>query len=246
MRRNATEVSSLHRLIRQLLDGRDRWRDLSLTVLLWLQVLTIFGIVPLTAAGLPVPDGVAALLLFLGMSLTMLMAQGRWAPLAGVLMLILSSASLALHGPGHGTAALVTGNVAGLLSFALLSTVVVGAVFSSGRINRHRIRGAVVFYLNLGLLFAFAHRIVADLIPGAYSNLPPVHYESVFRAAIDYFSFSTLTSVGYGDVIPVHPIARSLSTLEAAIGQLLPTLLIARVVSMAVQGTNGASAPPSK
>ncbi len=225
----------MRRLIRHLMEGRDRWRDLSLTVLLWLQVLTIFGLVPATAAGLPLPGSLAALLLFLGMSLTMLMAQGLGAPLAGVLMLILTTIGVVLHGPGHGTAARVARDVAGLLSFALLSTVVVGAVFYSGRINVHRIRGAVVFYLNLGLLFAFAHRIVADLIPGAYSNLPPVESEAALRATIDYFSFSTLTSVGYGDVTPIHPIARSLSTLEATLGQLLPTLLIARVVSMAVQ-----------
>ena len=47
-----------------------------------------------------------------------------------------------------------------------------------------------------------------------------------------YFSFVTLTTVGYGDVIAVHPIARSLVTVEALIGQLFPAILLARLVSL--------------
>ena len=60
---------------------------------------------------------------------------------------------------------------------------------------------------------------------------------AAFRAATNYFSFVTLTSVGYGDIVPVHPIARSLCMLEATIGQLLPTVLIARVVVLAMRET---------
>lgn len=47
-----------------------------------------------------------------------------------------------------------------------------------------------------------------------------------------YFSFVTLTSIGYGDILPVHPIARSLSNVETIIGQLYPATLLARLVSL--------------
>lgn len=50
-----------------------------------------------------------------------------------------------------------------------------------------------------------------------------------------YFSFSMLTTVGYGDIVPVHPIARSLSSVEAIIGQLYPATLLARLVTLELE-----------
>ena len=49
-----------------------------------------------------------------------------------------------------------------------------------------------------------------------------------------YFSFVTLTSVGYGDVVPVHRCARSLANVEAIIGQLYPATLLARLVTLEI------------
>ncbi|HEY7534991.1 MAG TPA: potassium channel family protein, partial [Thermodesulfobacteriota bacterium] len=51
-------------------------------------------------------------------------------------------------------------------------------------------------------------------------------------AKLLYFSFVTLTTVGYGDITAVHPVSRSLAMLEGLIGQLFPAILIARLVSM--------------
>ena len=47
-----------------------------------------------------------------------------------------------------------------------------------------------------------------------------------------YLSFVTFTSTGYGDIVPVHPLARSLCNLEAVIGQLYPAILIGRLVTL--------------
>jgi hypothetical protein len=54
-------------------------------------------------------------------------------------------------------------------------------------------------------------------------------------AKLTYYSFITLTSVGYGDITAVHPFACSLSTMEAVVGQLFPAILIARLVAMELQ-----------
>jgi hypothetical protein len=51
-----------------------------------------------------------------------------------------------------------------------------------------------------------------------------------------YFSFVTLTTVGYGDILPMHPVARSLCNLESIIGQLYPATLLARLVSLEIEG----------
>jgi len=58
------------------------------------------------------------------------------------------------------------------------------------------------------------------------------------------FSFSTLTSVSYGDAYPVHRIARSLATAEALIGQLYPSILIATLVGMALQARSDGRMDP--
>ena len=204
-------------------------------MLLTVQAVTIFGLVPASAAGLPVPPVLAGLLLLVFMSVTIALARGRWATATGVAMLLLAGLTTALQGWSAEWQARLAGEVTGLATFLLLAVVVLRAVFGPGPFTAHRIRGAVVFYLNLGLMFAFVHRTVAELVPGAYEHLPPATEVAAFRAALDYFSFSTLTSLGYGDIVPVNPLSRSLCTLEAGIGQLLPTILVARVVTLTLQ-----------
>ena len=204
-------------------------------MLLAMQLVSIFGLVPATASGLPVPSLIVALLLLAAMALTIIVANARWTLAAGVAALVLDAA-LALYQEVHGgLVADLAFSVASLATFAMLGAVVGVAVFRPGHFTNHRIRGTVVLYLNLGLIFAFLHQIVATLLPGAYSNLPDLAQRAAFSASIDYYSFTTLTSVGYGDIVPVAPLARSLSTLEATLGQLLPTLLIGRAIGLTMR-----------
>jgi Ion channel len=119
----------------------------------------------------------------------------------------------------------------GLLSLLLLLIVVLGQTLRSGPVTFHRIQGAVAAYLLLGVIWAYAYTLVAGLRPGAFSG--PVSPGDGPRAFF-YFSFVTLTTVGYGDVLPVHPLARSLANLEAVTGSLYLAILVARLVSLAV------------
>ena len=85
---------------------------------------------------------------------------------------------------------------------------------------------------------------MASLRPGAFS-------ESLSAAdgarAFLYFSFVTLTTVGYGDILPVHPAARSLAMLEAVTGPLYLAILVARLVSASVPlGGDSAAAGSEK
>ena len=118
-----------------------------------------------------------------------------------------------------------------LLSLMLLLVVVLGQTLRSGPITFHRIQGAVAAYVLLGVIWAYAYSLVALLRPGAFSG--PVSPADGPRAWF-YFSFVTLTTVGYGDVLPVHPAARSLAMLEAVTGPLYLAILISRLVSLAV------------
>jgi voltage-gated potassium channel Kch len=213
---------------------REEWHDASLTALLLVQALVVFVLSPARAAGIPVPGSAVVVVLLAFMSLVIVMGRGRWTLAVGVGTLLLNLLSLLASRLWGGVLTELGGDAEGLLTFGVLAVVVFRAVFRPGRFNNHRVRGAIVFYLNLGLLFAILHRLVAEFVPGAYAHLPSPHDEPAFRAATTYLSFITLTSVGYGDVVPVSPLARSLCMLEATLGQLLPTVLIARVVVLAM------------
>jgi hypothetical protein len=119
----------------------------------------------------------------------------------------------------------------GLLSLLLFLVVVLGRTLREGPVSVHRIQGAIAAYLLLGVLWAQAFALLAHLRPGAFAG--PVNFADGPRAFL-YYSFVTLTTVGYGDVLPVHPAARSLAMAEAVTGPLYLAILVARLVSLSL------------
>jgi hypothetical protein len=214
---------------------REKLRDRSLTVLLVVQSLVLFVIIPASAAGLRLPTAVPVALLMLVMSSVIFLARGRWATTAAFGLLGATGLSGLARTGFPGREADIANALLVLATYAALSYVVVGAVFGPGRVTGHRIRGAIVFYLNIGLMFALVNRVIADMVPGAYVNLPPVADRQSFIASITYYSFSVQTSLGFGDIVPVHPVARSLATLQAIMGQLFPATLLARIVTLELE-----------
>ena len=80
-----------------------------------------------------------------------------------------------------------------------------------GRITFHRLQGAAVVYLNLATIFAATFSLIWELSPLAFTNLPIAMGGSGELATMMYFSLTTLTTTGYGDIVPVDPFARSLA-----------------------------------
>jgi hypothetical protein len=128
----------------------------------------------------------------------------------------------------------------GLLSLVLFLSVVLGRTLRGGPVTRHRLHGGVAAYLLLGVIWAHAYSLLEMLRPGAFSG--PVGHGLGPRAWY-YYSFVTLTTMGYGDILPVHPMARSLATLEAVTGSLYLAILISRLVSQAVGPGDGVRPP---
>jgi len=117
----------------------------------------------------------------------------------------------------------------------VLIYVVARAVFSGGRVNYHRIIGAILVYLSIALTFVALYSFVGLLVPDAFSGMT-FEDNPALASKVLYFSFVTLTSTGYGDVFPLHPVARSLCNLETIVGQLYPATLLARLVSLEIEG----------
>ena len=116
-------------------------------------------------------------------------------------------------------------------NFTILADLIARRVFATGRVNVHRIQGAVAVYLLAGLILGQVLLLISHTYPGAFLLLgQPVAHDQI-SDSLGYFSFVTLTTVGFGDITPVHPLARSFTLLGAIFGTLYPAILIGRLVS---------------
>ncbi len=119
-------------------------------------------------------------------------------------------------------------SVGTLTAFAML----MGRNFlSRRRVQAHRIAGAVTIYLLIGLIWARLYQLLDLLNPGSF-RFP--EGEGLHAAGLTYFSFVTLSTLGYGDITPINIIARDLTVLEAVMGQLYLVIIISWLVSEGV------------
>ena len=124
-----------------------------------------------------------------------------------------------------------------LLALLVLAVAVGTNVFGGAKTVADRITGAVVLYLLIGLVWAVAYGILDKHLPSAFTGAGNGEGEGDYGLQRwVYFSFVTLTTVGYGDISPVARAARSLAMLEALIGQLYPAVILARLVSLPRDG----------
>lgn len=123
------------------------------------------------------------------------------------------------------------GSVFTLASSVVLGLIYIGRAFKDGRINKHRLMGAVVAFLLVGIVFAQAYRITAYLAPAAFAIAGSPASLADVLPRLDDFSFLTLSTLSFGDLAPLHPVARMLATAEALIGVLLIAILVARLVA---------------
>ena len=90
--------------------------------------------------------------------------------------------------------------------------------------------GGVILYLSIGLIFANGYRASLLCLHPSFSGVSADPRSAI--SAMLYFSLTTLTTTGYGDILPVHPFVRAMANLEAVIGQLYPATLLARLVTL--------------
>ncbi len=108
--------------------------------------------------------------------------------------------------------------------------VLMKKVFSEEKVTGETIKGGISVYFMLGFLWSYIYLLVLFLDPGAITFPVPVERLST----ITYFSFTTLTTLGYGDITPASWMARNLTILESTIGPIFLTVLIARLVGLHV------------
>ncbi|GAT33921.1 ion channel [Terrimicrobium sacchariphilum] len=117
--------------------------------------------------------------------------------------------------------------------------VVTRDVFEAPIVDGNILCGAACLYLLVGVLMGFLYCLVEMFLPGAFTvtNLDgrPTQTNLVVNPGwLVYFSFTTLTSVGFGDILPTSEITRSLSAFEAVVGQIMVVVMMARLVGLHV------------
>lgn len=121
-------------------------------------------------------------------------------------------------------------------SYAIFILIAIGSmsysVFVTDKVDSDRIVGSICIYLLIGMFFAFVFTAI-DLINPASFNFGTTGEPELqtFREYL-YFSFTTLTTVGYGDMTPQMPLARLLTSFEAMIGPIYLAIMVARLVGM--------------
>lgn len=133
--------------------------------------------------------------------------------------------------------ATLVADVLGGLFFSLVAWTLLSRLLTEPEVQVDTIVGAISVYLLVGFAFAFLHSATAQLAPNAYAQVLPRgsggadQIQGEFFEQL-YFSLVTLSTLGFGDLVPVHPVARVLSVIEVIFGQIYLTVLVARLVGL--------------
>ena len=119
---------------------------------------------------------------------------------------------------------------AAFIIFAIIQILIF--IYTQKEVTRDLIVGAAIVYLFMALAWSFIFAVVESLHPGSFS-IPEIKGISASRSFL-YYSFVTLTTLGYGDITPVASLARSLCILEAVLGQLYLVVQVAWLVGVHV------------
>lgn len=153
--------------------------------------------------------------------------------LIGLLVLALGSGSWGLSGQTRR----VLEDAFSTAFLAWILVVVVREVFRPETSELDAVVGALCGFLLILLMFSRVHALIEAVSPGAYQvNGPPLREqpEPIAVATFQYFSTVTLTTVGFGDIVPLTPVARIATGAEAITGQLYLAVVIATLVGRVV------------
>jgi hypothetical protein len=121
---------------------------------------------------------------------------------------------------------------AGLVLIAFVVANLLRFVLRAPSVNMDVLCASISAYLMLGLLWTVAYWLVDQLNPEAFAFNTSEGRQSISGFNAFYFSFVTLSTVGYGDITPVSKVARMLAAMEAMTGLLYVAVLIARLVAI--------------
>lgn len=190
-------------------------------------MLVLLIIAPIAVSGFPdVERPLTAILAGLSVGLSMAASNARrWLIyLALLASAIVLAATLA---PGIGSTALALGILVLGLLMVITPAVILNRIARHEQITATTLWGAVSAYLSIGLAFSLFYAAANGFDAAAFPDV-----EGISLGDFNYFSFVTMTTLGFGDVTPATDIPRSLAVLQTILGQIFLVVVVARVVSL--------------
>jgi hypothetical protein len=127
------------------------------------------------------------------------------------------------------------GKIFGVFFVAYTIVIILSFIIREREVTRDVIYASIVVYLLIGVMWAFIYSAIEILQPGSF-KIVEGHFNEGSLLFL-YYSFVTLTTLGYGDMTPLTEVASSFSLLEAVIGQIYLTVLIAMLVGVYISQT---------
>ena len=126
-----------------------------------------------------------------------------------------------------------------ILAFFIWTTYLAARqVLFTGMIDGNKIIGSICIYLLLGLIWTTLYLLVLEVSPNAFNGLAHASWYQNFPV-VTYYSFVTLTTLGYGDISPLAPLARFLVFMEAVVGVFYMAILVASLIGVRMSEHQG-------
>jgi len=155
---------------------------------------------------------------------------GHSAHLLACITLIAGATLVRLAVPAESSSVQALADIALVVCGLVAMWMSVARILNVQQVTAKLITASVGLYLLAGITWAIAFHAIEMITPGSF-GIPGVEQRAT-AADLYYFSFVTLTTLGYGDISPATPFARSLAVLEATFGQVFLVALLGRLVSL--------------
>jgi len=162
-------------------------------------------------------------------------SEKRWTFIAACVLFVLAIVSRWSADFINTMPLLFISNLIIVINLSFIAGVILTSILKKKDIVLDDVYGAICVYLLVGLIFAFLYFSIETYHAGAFNFT----FQQAVRPEVQllnlvYFSFITLTTVGYGDIVPLSLLAKSLAYLEAVIGQVYLAVLVARLIAIYV------------
>jgi voltage-gated potassium channel len=207
-----------------------RWRHLALLI----SILLLFTAAPFVVThrhGVIIQNVISTAVL---VAASYALSERKRVFLIAILLSALSVAGTALVIAFPETWALLISHSIILVLIGFFCVTILSYVLRRGRVNSDRIFAAICVYMLMGYGWSFVYSILVELQPQAFVATTEVGLHDFVARLLQlrYFSFTTLTTVGYGDIVPHSALARTLTVLEAVMGQFYLVVLVGRLVGL--------------
>ena len=121
-----------------------------------------------------------------------------------------------------------------LVYYLLIFGSIMGYVLDRSPVTGDKIAGSISAYVLMGIIWSAIYSLFFHLQPGSFIIPEHLQSEGIIGLWSIYFSFTTLTTLGYGDITPQLHAVQSYAVIEAACGQIFLTVIVARLVALQI------------